>query len=69
MSIKCIVASFTSIGGIALLTLVVVIRISVYYIPYSYILATLSLAIVEVYLIVYIALVLEVVLKSNTLRV
>ena len=62
MSIKCIVASLTSIGSVALLTLVVAIRAGVYYIPYSRVLATLSLALVEARLIAYVALVLEVVL-------
>ncbi len=62
MSIKYIVASLTSIGSVALLTLVVAIKISVYYISYSRVLAALSLAIVKARLIAYIALILEVVL-------
>ncbi len=62
MSIKSIVASFASIGSIALLTLVIAIRISVYYISYSRVLAVLSLATAEAHLIAYIALVLEVAL-------
>ena len=62
MSIKSIVASLASIGSIALLTLVVVIRISVYYMSYSRVLAALSLAIAEARFIAYVALVLEVAL-------
>ena len=69
MSIKRVVASPASIGSVALLTLVVAIRTGVYYIPCSYTLAALSLATAEARLVAYVALVLEVALKSNALRV
>ena len=59
MFIKRVVASLTSIGNTALLTLVVAIRTSVYRVACGRALAVLSLAIVEACLIAYIALVLE----------
>ena len=59
MSVKCTVASLASVGSVALLTLVVAIRTSVYYVSCGRALATLSLAIAEARLVACVALALE----------
>ena len=62
MSIKHVVASLASIGSVALLTLVVAIRTSVYYVSCGRVLAALSLATAEAHLVACVALALEAVL-------